>query len=362
MPLRQLSGNPAMALIRRLVSRTRSRSITWLVDNISADFGRYIRPTAVVCLLTERCSSKCVHCDIWRNRGVERGPGFDEWRRLMDEIRHWLGPVDVVLTGGEALLKPFTVDLASYASGIGLRVEVLTHGYWKDQNLIERLALSRPRRVTLSLDGIGELHDAVRGRPGFFDRTSASIETLLRIRREHGLDYEVLLKTVVMSVNLHGLDEVTRYATERGIDVLFQPIEQNYGEPDNPEWTSASANWPTDTNAAVAAIERLVESKRGGARIVNSERDLDRIAAYFRDPDRYRVRIQNHDFSGRCSALGLLQVQANGDAMVCFSAPPIGNFLEAPIHRIWAERPALWREGCCMKRRMSPTEWRDTHP
>lgn len=324
--------------------------------------GRYNRPEAVVCLLTERCSSKCVHCDIWRNRGVERGPTLDDWRRLMDEIRQWLGPVDVVLTGGEALLRPFTVDLAGYASSIGLRVEVLTHGYWKDQELIERLALSRPRRVTLSLDGIGELHDAVRGRPGFFERTSASIETLLHARREHGLEYEVLLKTVVMSINLHGLDEVARFATERDIDVLYQPIEQNYGEPDNPGWIAESANWPTDTGAAVAAVERLIELKRSGARIANSERDLERMAAYFRDPDRYRVRIQNHDFSGRCSALGLLQVQANGDVMVCFSAPPIGNFLEAPVHRLWAGRPALWQDGCCMKRRMSPAEWRDTHP
>ena len=346
----------------RLLRHTRARSISWLTENLSPGVGRYNRPQAVVCLLTERCSSKCVHCDIWRNRGVERGPGFDDWCRLMDEIRQWLGPVDVVLTGGEALLKPFTVDLAGYASSIGLRVEVLTHGYWKDQDLIGRLALSRPRRVTLSLDGIGELHDAVRGRPGFFERTSASIETLLRMRRERDLHYEVLLKTVIMSANLHGLDDVARYATEHGVDVLYQPIEQNYGEPDNPEWIAESANWPTDAAAAVAAVERLVELKRGGARIVNSERDLDRIAAYFRDPDRYRVRIQNHDFSGRCSALGLIQVQANGDVMVCFSAPPIGNFLEAPIRRLWGERPALWQDGCCMKRRMSAAEWRDTHP
>jgi len=348
-------------LTNQLIRRTRAQTLSWMADTIAPGLRRYNRPAAVVCLLTERCSSKCVHCDIWRNRGVERGPGLQDWRRLMDEIRQWLGPVDVVLTGGEALLRPFTIDLAGYASSIGLPVEVLTHGYWKDQELIERLALSRPRRVTLSLDGIGELHDAVRGRPGFFERTSASIETLLRMRQERGLHYDVLLKTVVMSVNLEGLNEVAHYATARGIDVLYQPIEQNYGEPDNPEWIAESANWPADAEAAVAAIERLAELKRSGARIVNSERDLDRIAAYFRDPDRYRVRIQNHDFSGRCSAVGLMQVQANGDVMVCFSAPPIGNFLEAPIRDLWARRPALWQEGCCMKRRMSETEWKETH-
>ena len=38
-------------------------------------------------------------------------------------------------TGGKALLKPYTIDLVEHASAAGLYVEVLTHGYyWDDQN------------------------------------------------------------------------------------------------------------------------------------------------------------------------------------------------------------------------------------
>src|SRR5262245_10129626 len=51
----------------------------------------------------------------------------------MGDLRRWLGPVHVVFTGGEALLKPFTIELAEHAHQLGLFPEVLTHGYWDDQ-------------------------------------------------------------------------------------------------------------------------------------------------------------------------------------------------------------------------------------
>jgi MoaA/NifB/PqqE/SkfB family radical SAM enzyme len=103
-------------------------------------------------LMTERCNARCIHCDIWKNRGPEDRPSITAWRRLLSDLRAWLGPVWVVLTGGEALLNPHTLELVSQGSQIGLFVEVLSHGFWEDQSKIEALALAKPARVTISFD------------------------------------------------------------------------------------------------------------------------------------------------------------------------------------------------------------------
>jgi len=117
-----------------------------------------------VLTLTERCNARCIHCDIWKNRGKEDRPSLDQWRAVLTDLRNWLGPVHVVFSGGEALLNRDTLELVSFGSSLGLFMELLSHGFWEDQAKIENLALARPSRVTISFDGIGETHDRVRGR------------------------------------------------------------------------------------------------------------------------------------------------------------------------------------------------------
>jgi MoaA/NifB/PqqE/SkfB family radical SAM enzyme len=167
-------------------------------------------------MLSYRCNARCVHCDIWKNRGKEDSPSLEQWKLLMTDLRRWLGPVHIFISGGEALLKPFAIDLASHGSSIGLFVEFLTHGYWDDQSKIEKLALTRPWRVTISLDGIGETHNAIRGREKFFEKTSTSIDTLKRVRKENGLNFEIRLKTVIMRQNLDTVGEIARYGNQDG--------------------------------------------------------------------------------------------------------------------------------------------------
>ena len=314
----------------------------------------YCRPVTIVFLLTERCNARCLHCDIWKNRGKEETPPVETLKSTIREVRAWLGPVQVTFTGGEALLKPYTPELVRYASSLGLMVELLTHGYWEDQSRIEQLALARPFRVTISFDGIGSVHDKVRGREGFFARTARTIDTLRRMRSEHALNYSILLKTVLMRHNLDEAAKIAEFATENQLEVFYQPIEQNYNTSEDPEWFLHSENWPTDTNHAATVVKRLISQKRAGRPIKNSFDQLEVMADYFLDPARLRVSIQNHTAHERrpiCSALTNIQVQANGDVVLCPSIPPVGNIASASIRDIWKNRPHLWEKGCCL-------EWR----
>lgn len=319
----------------------------------------YCRPTSIVILLTERCNARCVHCDIWKNRGPEEAPTVDQWKTVLSDLRRWLGPVQTTLSGGEALLKPFATELVAYGSSIGLFMEFLTHGYWLEHSRIEQLAIANPWRVTISLDGLGATHSRIRGRTGFFDKTNSTIETLQRVRRERGLAFVIRLKTVIMEHNLDDVCEVARFAQGGGMEVFYQPIEQNYNTPEDPRWFEQSANWPRDIGKATGVVEQLIRLKRAGLPIVNSYAQLEAMVPYFRDPDSLRVSTQAHAAHERrqlCTALTMLQFQASGDVTVCTGIAPVGNVKTTPVRRIWESRPAVWNAGCCLHRRVTAAE------
>jgi MoaA/NifB/PqqE/SkfB family radical SAM enzyme len=314
-------------------------------------FAHRCRPVSIMFLLTERCNARCVHCDIWKNKGNEDSPSAAEWMRVLDDLRGWLGPVSLTFTGGEALLKPYSIELARHASSRGFWIEFLTHGYWKDQTKIEQLALAGPSRITISVDGIGAVHSRIRGREDFFEHTDRTIQTLLRMRSQHQLGYRLLLKTVIMEQNLDSLGEVARYATREGMEVFYQPIEQNYNTAEDPKWFQTSPTWPRDPEAAVRAVRALIELKRSGLHIANSEAHFDAMIRYFLDPAGLQRLTQGHIAQQKrplCVALTMLQLQSNGDVTICSHRPSVGNIKQTPIRQIWQRRTRYWEGQCCL--------------
>lgn len=328
-------------------------------------FAAYCRPPSIIFLLTERCNAHCLHCDIWKNRGKEDSPSYEQWATVLTDLRRWLGPVQVAFSGGEALLKPYTIDLVRHARSVGLHLEILTHGYWTDQGKIEELALAKPWKVTLSVDGVGETHSKVRGRERFWEKTSTTIETLKRVRKEHGLRYMIRLKNVIMSHNLHDTINVANFANQPGMEVFFQPIEQNYNTPEDTNWWEHSDNWPKDTAKAIDNVRQLIALKRKGLPIANSHAQLAAMITYFQDPESSRIAVMSHsahEVRRSCNALTMLQFQANGDVTVCSGAPTVGNVKERPIREIWESRPRLWESGCCLTRRLTEAELQALQP
>ena len=320
----------------------------------------HCRPTDIGLMMTNLCNARCVHCDIWKNRGKEDLPSLDDYKRLLSDLRAWLGPVHVFLSGGEALLRPHTPDVLAHGAKAGLMMEILTHGYWDDQSRIERVAMANPWRITVSVDAASSTHDRVRGREKFWEKTHTTLETLLRMRKQERLTFLIRLKTVIMSHNLEEAAGVAHFATKHeGMDVFYQAIEQNYNTPEDARWFEHSDNWPRQTERAVAVVEELIELKRQGLPVGNRYHQLEAMIPYFRDPDKLRVSMQSHaahEHKAICTALSSIQVQPNGDVLTCYGNPPVGNIRTTPIRTIWEHRPQWWKEGCCLYQRCTPAE------
>ncbi len=168
----------------------------------------------------------------------------------------------------------------------------------------------------------------------------------------------IRLKTVIMSHNLNGVADVARFAQEHGLEVFYQPVEQNYNTPDDPHWFEHSPTWPRDPAAAVAVVNELISLKQQGLPIANSERQLEVMIPYFRDPRASMIVTQSHiaHRAALCSALTDLQIQADGDIKSCWHEPAIGNMKTTSLRAAWNARPRRWESGCCMVARMADAE------
>jgi MoaA/NifB/PqqE/SkfB family radical SAM enzyme len=124
----------------------------------------HVRALPLVTLhLTDRCNSRCVACDYWRNG--ERDVSTDSVARLLPDLVQ-LGTGTVMISGGEPLLHREWVEIATLLRRGGLRLWLVTSGLSlrKHAGRVARLFES----VTVSLDGTDpQMYAAVRGVDAF---------------------------------------------------------------------------------------------------------------------------------------------------------------------------------------------------
>lgn len=310
------------------------------------------KPVYICAKMTMRCNSMCVHCNIWKTKFDEQELSTADWLRVLNELRDWLGPFRMVFTGGEALLRDDMLTILEHASRLGIIAELLSNGIMINGELPTQISATGVEQVTISFDGItSEVHDRFRGRTGFHAASKAAVLALADQRRKNGFPMRILLKTVISANNLHELAAIACWASDHGLEVQYQPIEQNYGVADNPDWFRHSPFWIQDVaklKAELGALRKMKE--RVGKTIANAAGDFDRFLHYFESPETLMASIQSHEdkvHKGRCThAVGNFVMESNGDVRMCFRMGSIGNVSNRSPMDIWCKRPRCWSAAC----------------
>jgi MoaA/NifB/PqqE/SkfB family radical SAM enzyme len=309
------------------------------------------KPTYICAKMTMRCNSHCAHCNIWKMDPVENELAASEWFRILDSLHQWLGRFDMVFTGGEALLRDDMLGILSYAVRNNINVELLSNSIVIDDRMARRIVETGIGQFTTSLDGINaETHDRFRGARGLHAKTLAAISSLCTYRRAKKHPMEILLKTVISSHNVEELADIASFCKQSGNKVLYQPIEQNYGEQPKPDWYVSSNFWIRDIPRLKLEIDKLIQLKHEGYPIANSQEDLLRMIQYFQSPMELMRAIQDHDApnsSALCRpAVSSFVISSNGDVRLCFKMPPIGNLRHSTPQQIWKNRKRCWMSDC----------------
>jgi MoaA/NifB/PqqE/SkfB family radical SAM enzyme len=237
-------------------------------------FGRpRLLPLNITLSPSPRCNSRCLTCNIWMKR--ENELNVEEWDKVLASLGR--APYWFTISGGEPFMFAGIVELAQLAyqhcrPGI---INIPTNSILSTiPDKVERIARSCPESqliINLSLDGVGEKHDYIRGVPGNFVKFEERLRQLLELRDELP-NLNIGIHSVISVFSVGHLDELIAYADQSGADQFITEIAEPRVELD-----TVGLPITPDREAYEAAINRLiayVESKRykGVARITEAFR------------------------------------------------------------------------------------------
>jgi len=200
-----------------------------------------LKPAALSLVVTGRCNSHCVMCNIWKTGRESGSVGKAELSKqeiinlLSDPI--FADLVELDITGGEPHLRS---DLLEIINGVlnlkvkqlkRLRSIIVTSNGFLTARILDsyRTILSANQDTgvdlvsVISLDGIGEIHDRIRGTPGAFNCVKETITGLMELRREYP-QLIVGIKTTVLPFNIANLSEIYDFAAEKGLFHIISPV------------------------------------------------------------------------------------------------------------------------------------------
>jgi MoaA/NifB/PqqE/SkfB family radical SAM enzyme len=220
-----------------------------------------------------KCNSRCLTCNIWMKREDELT--LDEWEKVLASLGQT--PYWFTISGGEPLMYPHVVELARLAyehCGPGV-INIPTNAILPViAERVERIARSCPKSqviINLSLDGVGEKHDFIRGVPGNFQKFEQCLEQLLSLRNQLN-NLTIGIHSVVSVFNVGHLDEIVAYADRSGADQFITEIAEPRVELDTVGLPITPS--PEDYAKAIDRLIAYVMSKRftGVARITEALR------------------------------------------------------------------------------------------
>ncbi|MBI2865382.1 MAG: radical SAM protein [Chloroflexi bacterium] len=160
-------------------------------------------PRLVAWETTRACPLACIHCRAEAQTEPDpRQMTTAEGKALLDNIASFCKPI-IILTGGEPLIREDIFELATYGSGLGLRMTVSPDdGRLLTPETVEKLKAAGIQRASFSLHyPDAEKNDYFARRQGAFEAALQGLATMKR----GGLPFQ--LNT---SVTRHNVDDLPR--------------------------------------------------------------------------------------------------------------------------------------------------------
>jgi MoaA/NifB/PqqE/SkfB family radical SAM enzyme len=209
--------------IAEKVARGARGAIIGIKNLILISTSDILRPTQIVYMVTDRCNSRCVHCNIWRNE-PSKDPLIPEEVEQLFKDDLFKNVKYVLCTGGEPAVRN---DLQDIILGIhkalpNATIQLSTNGLLPDRVIeVAKTAVNNGicLDVGVSLDGIGKEHDKIRGVKGNFARSDRLIHELVALRDGCKNKLSITVGVVISDLTLDSLSEVRSYAKRLNIEL-----------------------------------------------------------------------------------------------------------------------------------------------
>jgi len=223
---------------------------------IGARFLGKKRPLQTVLFITDACSLSCRHCAIYNHRN----PVMKSYRQIEDELRYsyGLGSRFVDFEGGEPLLwregGRDINSLVALAKSMGFySCTITTNGQQPLKGL-------KADSIWVSLDGVGAVHDDIRGQ-GAFEKLEKNIAES---------DHKAI--SVNMTINNRNYQDVERVVKYVKGNPKLRQVSFSFHTP----YEGTEGLW-LDWGERAKVVDKLIELKHRRAPIMNSESGLKKL-------------------------------------------------------------------------------------
>ncbi|MCM8795460.1 MAG: radical SAM protein [Candidatus Omnitrophica bacterium] len=278
-------------------------------------------------VITYKCNSQCRMCNIWkRSEGDELEAKY--FSRLPEDLKI------IGLTGGEPFLREDIVEVyrlirkqcpaAKITLGSnGMATDLIT------RYMLDILKFDKNANVIISLDGIGKMHDRMRGVEGAFVRVMHTIESLKKIGlRGLGLNF------TISEENLGEMKDVYDLSRKLNLKISFVLAH-------NSEIYYRTDNKPLENLTLLGAQLNYIIGKELGSFNIKRWLKAYYLGGIFDFAKYGRRRC-------KCSAgLFTLFVDANGDIYPCLKLNKrIGNLKDFDFEKIDKLQMRRWTGQC----------------
>jgi radical SAM protein with 4Fe4S-binding SPASM domain len=285
-----------------------------------------VRPIYAVWEITLACDLACRHCGSRAGRARPDELSSAECLDLVQQMAA-LGVREITLIGGEAYLRPDWLEIVREIRAQGITPTMTSGGRGIDAALASDAAAAGLAGVSISLDGIAETHDRLRGVKGSHARALAALDHL----RSAGIP--VTVNTQINRLSMPELPEVLETLATHGAHSWQIQLTVPMGRAaDEPEVLLQ----PYDLLALFPALRMLAERcKTLGVRLLPGNN-----VGYFGPHEAALRSYMINGHASSCMAGQLtLGIEADGTIKGCPSLPTVawggGNIRDASLLDIW---------------------------
>lgn len=189
--------------------------------SLMKEYARYVfrkegvLPIHLILEATSVCNSRCVTCFNWQktDSATEKKIELPELEKLSKSLGHLLW---FSLTGGEVFLRKDLAELVKIFvdNNKPQHISIPTNALLPEQIAAETEKILKIYKgnlvIVLSLDGIGEAHDKIRGVPGNFNKFLETYNKLSEQRKSYK-NLHIGVNTVVNNLNKSEVKKIYNY-------------------------------------------------------------------------------------------------------------------------------------------------------
>jgi len=184
-------------------------------------------PKVIQLPITYNCNAQCVMCNIWQMDHSSEATVEEFAKFMQDDIFKEVEAVGI--NGGEPSLVP---NLYEYADEIlklpSLKsLNIISHGFSPKplfKNLEKIYASCKTKgilfHVAISLDGVGEVHNTVRGKSKVFEKTTSTIDEIIKNQSKYCDSYDI--GCTIVNQNIDYLIELDTYAKSKNYNIKYR--------------------------------------------------------------------------------------------------------------------------------------------